>query len=102
MTTELHIALYRLPSPRCANKAFASLLRRNSFTFSRPNGVALGIRAWGDITMTDTESGKEHRHQVERYRVLAREITDPLASGLLRDIVSELEADLKELAEDAL
>ena len=62
----------------------------------------LGIRAWGDITMTDTESGKERRHQVERYRVLARETTDPLASGLLRDIVSELEADLKELAEDAL
>ena len=52
--------------------------------------------------MTDTESGKERRHQVERYRVLARETTDPLASGLLRDIVSELEADLKELAEDAL
>ena len=54
--------------------------------------------------MTDTESGKERRHRVERYRVLARETTDPLASGLLRDIVSELEADadLKELAEDTL
>ena len=50
--------------------------------------------------MTDTERGKER--MVERYRVLARETTDPLASGLLRDIVSELEADLKELAEDAL
>jgi len=97
-----HIAWAKSPALRCANKAFAALLRRNSFTFSRPNGVALGIRAWGDITMTDTESGKERRHQVERYRVLARETTDPLASGLLRDIVSELEADLKELAEDAL
>jgi hypothetical protein len=54
--------------------------------------------------MTDTESGKERRHQVERYRVLARETTDPLAAGLLRDIVSELEADndLDELAEDPL
>ena len=52
----------------------------------------------GDITMTDTESGKERRHQVERYRVLAQETTDPLAAGLLRDIVSELEADLNELA----
>jgi hypothetical protein len=61
-----------------------------------------GDQSMGDITMTDTESGKERRHQVERYRVLARETTDPLASGLLRDIVSELEADLKELAEDAL
>ena len=56
----------------------------------------------GDITMTDTESGKERRHQVERYRVLAQEISDPLAAGLLRDIVSELEANLNELAEDAL
>jgi len=35
--------------------------------------------------MTDTESGKERRDQVERYRVLARETTDPLAAGLLRD-----------------
>ena len=52
--------------------------------------------------MTDTESGKERRHQVERYRVLARRTTDPLAAGLLRDISSELEADLDELAEDAL
>ena len=61
-----------------------------------------GGQSMGDITMTDTESGKERRHRVERYRVLARETTDPLASGLLRDIVSELEADLNELAKDAL
>jgi hypothetical protein len=39
---------------------------------------------------------------VERYRVLAREITDPLAARLLRDIISELEADLNELAKGAL
>jgi hypothetical protein len=79
-----------------------ALLRRNNFIFLRPNGVALGVRAWGDITMTDTEIGKERRHQVERYRVLARETTDPLAAGLLRGIVSEMEADLNELEEDAL
>jgi hypothetical protein len=42
--------------------------------------------------MTDTERGEERKHQVERYRLLAQEITDPLA-GLLRDINSELEAD---------
>src|ERR1700756_860430 len=53
----------------------------------------------GDITMTDTESGEERKHRVERYRVLAQETTDPLAAGLLRDIISELEAELKELAE---
>ena len=49
--------------------------------------------------MTDTEKWKEHRDQVARYRVLAQETTDPLATGLLRDIVSELETELKELAE---
>lgn len=49
--------------------------------------------------MTDTESGEERKHQVERYRVLAQETTDPLAAGLLLDIISELEAELKELAE---
>lgn len=90
------------PSPSCANKAFAALLRRNNFTFSRPNVAALGVRAWGDITMTGTESGEERKHQVERYRLLAQEVSDPLAAGLLRNIISELEADLNELAEDAL
>jgi hypothetical protein len=55
----------------------------------------------GDIAMTDTESGEERKHQVERYRWLAREITDPLAAVLLRDIISELEADpLEKVAED--
>jgi hypothetical protein len=49
--------------------------------------------------MTDSESWKERRDQVARYRVLEQETTDPLAAGLLHDIVSELEADLIELAE---
>ena len=55
----------------------------------------------GDVTMTDTEHGEERKHQVGRYRLLAQEVTDPLAMGLLRDIISELEADPQEkLAED--
>jgi hypothetical protein len=63
---------------------------------------ALGVRAWGDITMTDAEKwnerrNNERRNQVARYRLLAQETTDPLAAALLRDIVSELEADPKEL-----
>jgi hypothetical protein len=53
----------------------------------------------GDFTMTDTEKWNERRNQVTRYRLLAQETTDPLAAGLLREIVSELEADLKELVE---
>ena len=79
----------------------ALLLRRNNFTFRAPNVTALGVRAWGDTTMTDTERGEERKHQVERYRLLSQEITDPLAAFLLPDIVSELEADsLEKLAED--
>jgi hypothetical protein len=49
--------------------------------------------------MTDHESRKERRDQVARYRVMEQETTDPLAAGLLHDIVSELEANLGELAE---
>lgn len=60
--------------------------------------AALGVRAWGDITMTDTRRWNERRIKVARYRMLAQETTDPLAAGLLRDIVAELEADLKEVA----
>jgi hypothetical protein len=45
--------------------------------------------------MTDSESWKERRNQVERYRILARETTDPIAARLLHDIVLDLEADLE-------
>jgi hypothetical protein len=49
----------------------------------------------GDITMTDSESWKERRNQVERYRILAQETTDPIAARLLHDIVLDLEAELE-------
>ncbi len=49
--------------------------------------------------MTDNERWKERRDRVARYRVMEQETTDPLAAGLLHDIVLELEADLTELAE---
>ena len=44
--------------------------------------------------MTDRER-KVRTDQLERYRVLWEETTDPLAAGLLHDIVLELEAELK-------
>ena len=37
--------------------------------------------------MTDSESGKERRNQVARYRVMAQETTDPLAACPLHDII---------------
>ena len=57
----------------------------------------LGVRAWGDIIMTDSENWKERRNQVERYRAMEQETTDPLAARLLHDIVMDLEAELEGL-----
>jgi|KBSMisStandDraft_5_1062788.scaffolds.fasta_scaffold3228862_1 hypothetical protein len=48
----------------------------------------------GDSTMTDRER-KMRRDLLERYQVLEEETTDPLAAGLLQDIILELEAELK-------
>jgi hypothetical protein len=48
--------------------------------------------------MTDSE-WKERWHKVERFRLIAQETTDPTATGLLLDIVLELEADLRQLAD---
>jgi hypothetical protein len=52
-------------------------------------------QSMGDITMTDGERRKECRNQVERYRILAQETTDPIAARLLHDIVLDLEAELE-------
>ena len=53
-------------------------------------------QSMGSITMTDSEKRKERRDQVARYRVMEQETTDPLAAGLLRGIVLELEAEMDE------
>ena len=60
--------------------------------------LCLGVRAWGDIIMTDSENWKERRNQVARYRAMEQETTDPLAARLLHDIVLDLEAELEGLA----
>jgi hypothetical protein len=53
--------------------------------------------------MTDIRKWRERRDQIARYRLLAQEeTTEPLAALLRQDIVSELEADLNELTENAL
>jgi hypothetical protein len=38
---------------------------------------------------------REQEIQIARYRLLEREVTDPLAACLLHIIISELEADLQ-------
>ena len=37
--------------------------------------------------------------EIERYRLLEREVTDPLATSLIHLIISELEADLQQVSE---
>jgi hypothetical protein len=76
---------------------FVALLpRRNNFTFRAPNVTALGVQSMGTFTMTDTERREKRKHQVERHRSLAQEITDPLAAFLRPNIISESEADPRE------
>ena len=75
--------------------SLSALLRRNNSLVRGTNAVALGVRAWGAITMADREDWKERRNKLERYRILARETTDPMAARLLDDIVLDLEAELE-------
>ena len=42
-----------------------------------------------------TEHRREQEVEIERYRILQREVTDPLAAGLLHCIIEELEAALE-------
>ncbi|WP_245476622.1 hypothetical protein [Bradyrhizobium sp. 31Argb] len=39
---------------------------------------------------------KELEEQVMRFRMMEREVTDPLATRLLQDIVAEMEANLRQ------
>ncbi len=57
--------------------------------------LALGAED-GDITMADSYAWQERRDRLARYQAMEREVTDPLAAGLLHDIVSELQDDLNE------
>ncbi len=60
--------------------------------------AALGAER-GDITMADSYVWQERRDRLARYQAMEREVTDPLAAGLLHVIVSELEGDLNEQAD---
>ena len=45
--------------------------------------------------MDDDEEQRELQDRIMRYRMMERDVTDPLALGLLHDIVAELEAALR-------
>ena len=46
--------------------------------------------------MAEVDKQTERNQKLMRYRVLEREVTDPLAAGLLRQIVSEMEDGLSD------
>ncbi|MET4423249.1 hypothetical protein [Bradyrhizobium sp. RT3a] len=45
--------------------------------------------------MDDDEEQQDLQDQIMRYRMMERDATDPLARGLIQDIVAELEAALQ-------
>jgi hypothetical protein len=45
--------------------------------------------------MTTERKLREQEAKIARYRLLEREVTDPLAASLLHIIILELEADLQ-------
>lgn len=45
--------------------------------------------------MVTERKSREQEVQIARYRMLEREVTDPLAASLLHIIILELEADLQ-------
>jgi hypothetical protein len=53
------------------------------------------IASIAERIMDDDEEQRELQYQLMRYRMMERDATDPLALGLLHDIVAELEAALR-------
>lgn len=45
--------------------------------------------------MDDDEEQRKLEDQIMRFRMMERDATDPLAVGLIQDIVAELEATLQ-------
>ncbi|WOH46929.1 hypothetical protein [Bradyrhizobium sp. sBnM-33] len=45
--------------------------------------------------MDDDKEQRELQERVMRYRMMEREVTDPLAISLLHDIIEELETALR-------
>jgi hypothetical protein len=52
-------------------------------------------RLAGGHNMMTERKFREQEVQIARYRILEREVTDPLAASLLHIIILELEADLQ-------
>jgi hypothetical protein len=93
-----HVAQDKQSSPYCAASApgvphFRSGQRK--LEVAKKKVAIPGSGGREDRTMPGDYDWKERRDQVERYRILAQEITDPIAARLLNDIVLDLKAELK-------
>ncbi|MFH0303076.1 hypothetical protein AAFX91_39185 [Bradyrhizobium sp. 31Argb] len=58
-------------------------------------GLARRHTSMSEHELADHEQ-KELEEQVMRFRMMEREVTDPLATRLLQDIVAEMEANLRQ------
>jgi hypothetical protein len=78
-----------------ATRARLIFVQVSNFKFQRNKNRLPGSGGREDQTMPEDYDWKERRGQVERYRILAQETTDPIAARLLHDIVLDLEAELE-------
>lgn len=74
-----------------------ALTLMNIHSSSLQPSVSLGVmpKCVERIMDDDDREQRELQERVMRFRVMEREVTDPLAIGLLHDIVTELEAALE-------
>jgi hypothetical protein len=70
--------------------------KKQSEKFSGNREHRFGVELAEVKSTTHAARYTEQELRIERYRALEREVTDPLALGLLRDIVLELEEELRE------
>jgi hypothetical protein len=67
-----------------------------SFKFLQPIGLVRRHASSAERVMDDEDrEQRELQERVMRFRAMEREVTDPLAIGLLHDIVTELEEALE-------
>ena len=78
-----------------ASLTVSSLLHRRKYFSEGRTSIAFRRQQDGELPMPNARDRSERELEVQRLRMLKEEITDPLATRLLEEIVSEMEADLK-------
>jgi hypothetical protein len=73
-------------------KAFQEVLMRNSVQLDQHHKVS-------SLQIAEVDQIQEQEGDLLRLQMMEQETTDPLAARLLQDIISQMEADLKEQVE---